>query len=91
MAEKKKRSACLSKFTRNYNILIQRIDDQSPVSLVTPQYDKVKECWLNLEDAHDNFIAATDIEDIENDPEGLKYIDAPNKNYETALKRYSDS
>ena len=50
--------ACLSKFTRNYNILIQRIDDESPESLVTPQYEKVKECWLSLEDAHDDFIDA---------------------------------
>ena len=90
MAEEKKRTACLSKFTRNYNILIQRIDDESPESLVTPQYEKVKECWLSLEDAHDDFIAATDIEDIETDPKGLVYIDAPNNNYQQALKRYSD-
>ena len=41
--------------------------------LVTPQYEKVKECWLNLEEAH----AATDIEIIETDQDGLQ-DDVPN-------------
>ena len=90
MDEKKKRTACLGKFTRNFNLLIQGIDGASLESLVTPQYEKVKECWLKLEDAHDDFLAATDIEDIDTDPEGVKYMDTPSKNYEQALLRYSE-
>ena len=76
MAEKKLRTLCLSKFTRNFNLLTQSIDNESPESIVTPQYEKMRECWLKLEEAHDDFIAATDMEDIETQPEGLKYIDA---------------
>ena len=90
MAEKKKRTACLGKFISNFNLLIQGIDGASLESLVTPQYEKFKECWLKLEDAHDDFLAATDIEDIDTDPEGVKYMDTPSKNYEQALLRYSE-
>ena len=67
--EKKQRSACLYKFTRNYNLLIEAINDASPESGVTPQFEKLKECWFKLEEAHDDFITATDI-DIENDAGG---------------------
>ena len=90
MAEKRKRISSLSKFTRNFNLLTKGIDDASPESLVTPQFEKMKDCWLELEEAHDDFIAATDIEDIENDPEGLKYMDTPFANYQEALKKYSN-
>ena len=87
--EKKQRSACLYKFTRNYNLLIEAINAVSPESVVTPQFEKLKECWSKLEEAHDNFITATDI-DIENDAGGAAYIDAPGKNYQNAVKRYSE-
>ena len=87
--EKKQRSSALQKFTRNLNTLTNRLDSNSPGSLVNPQYDKLKVCYENLEDAHDSFIAATDI-DVETDKDGFAYMDVPSTQYNEILKRYSE-
>ena len=63
-AAKKKRTTSLGKFTRNLNTLNDMLDNASPKCIVTPQYEKLCNCWNTLEDAHDAFIEITDI-DIE--------------------------
>ena len=84
---KRQRTLCLSNFTRNLNVLNKLIDDSAPETLVTPQYEKLKECWGLLELAHNQFIGETDIVDIETDKDGLPYIDAPIEKYTGVLKR----
>ena len=86
--EKKKRTSALSGFTRNVNILDGLLDEESPTLLVDPQFEKVKRAWENLELAHDEFIAATNL-DIDTDPAGLSYIDAPANRYSEIVKKYS--
>ena len=86
--EKKKRTSALSGFTRNVNILDGLLDEESQTVLVDPQFEKVKTAWEKLEFAHDEFIAATNI-DIDTDPAGLSYIDAPANRYSEIVKKYS--
>ena len=88
--EKKQRSAALSKFTRNLNSLTNLLDSNSPGSLVNPQFDKLKTCYENLEEMHDAFITATEI-DVETDKDGFAYMDGPSDQYNAIMKRYSDS
>ena len=66
-------------------MLNKLIDDSSPETVVTPQFEKLKECWGSLEMAHDQFIGETDIVDIETDKDGLPYIDAPTEKYTAVL------
>ena len=63
---KRKRTQALSKFTRNLNSFTKLLEDNSPKSLVDPQFETVNSCWKVLEDVHDDYIAVTD-EDIEGD------------------------
>ena len=88
--EKKKRSQALSNFTRNVNKLTELIDSLSPLVVVTPQFEKVMKCWEKLEEAQDEFIAITDIEDVDTDPEGVQYLDAPGIRHSECMKKYSE-
>ena len=88
--EKKQRSSALSKFTRNLNSLTNLLDSNAPGTLVIPQFEKFKQCYENLEDAHDTFIAVTEI-DIETDKDGFAYMDGPSDQYNVIMKRYSES
>ena len=90
LQEKKMRSLALSNFTRSTNKLEEVINDSSPLVIVTPQYNKVMQCWEKLETAHDEFIEKTEIEDIDNDPQGFKYLDAPGARHVEIMKVYSD-
>ena len=67
MAEvtKKKRTQSLSKFTLNVNKLTKLINNNAPLELVRPQYEKVQECWNILEEAHDTYLEEIDEEDLE--------------------------
>ena len=91
MAEKKERTIAKGNLTRNVNQLSELLDEDAPLAMVSPQYDKVKKCWERLEVAHDAFISAVDEEamDIETDKDGLSYIDAPNATYKAVVKRYA--
>ena len=86
--EKKQRSVALSNFTRNLNTFNGLLDDAAPRVLVTPQFNKLQGCWEKLEEAHDKFMEATDI-DIDTDKDGLAYIDGPSERHQAALYRYS--
>ena len=90
MAEKakKKRSSALASFTRNYNSLLSLINVSSPISVITPQYERVMTSWAKLEAVHEEFIDVTDI-DIETDDNGLKYLDEPNERKQEGLSRYA--
>ena len=90
MDEKKARSAALNKFTRNRKALDDLLNAAAPGSLVNPQFEKFKTCYEILEDAHDAFIAATDI-DVETDNNGFKYMDDPSALYNELVTRYSQS
>ena len=75
--EKKMRSHSLSNFTRNANKLEQLMNKFSSLAVVTPQFEKLMKCWDKLEEAHEEFISKSDIEDIVNDPDRSKYLDVP--------------
>ena len=85
------RSNALRNFTRNLNTLNDLFEDSAVNELVTPQYEKVKQCFEKLEDAHDRFISVVDISTInlETDDKGFQYIDEANGKYNEALKKYS--
>ena len=74
---KKKRTQALKQFTRNANLLQGFLDDQSASEIVAPQYEKFRTCWDQLEDAHETFIDATDMENIETDKDGFPYLNVP--------------
>ena len=86
-AEKKTRTTALRNFTRKLNSLNELLDDGAVSSLVCPLYEKVKDFWEKLEDAHDAFIGAVDdaVFDVENHPEGYSYIDDANTRYNKML------
>ena len=86
--EKKKRTQALSNFTRNINVLHSLLDDTAPSVLVNPQFEKVRNCWEKLELAHDDFIAATDI-DIEAEKDGIAFMNGPDERHQDVLRRYS--
>ena len=87
-AAKKLRRVALSNFTRNLNALTKLMDEAAPRILTTPQFDKLQGCLAKLEECHDNFLLVTEI-DIEEDNNGIKYIDAPNELYQAIVGRYS--
>ena len=86
MAEvaKKKRTQSLSKFTLNVNKLTKLINNNAPLELVRPQYEKVQECWNILEEAHDTYLEEIDEEDLEG-ARGLAYLDKPGDDHSTVL------
>ena len=86
--EKKKRTVDKSAFSKSLTKLNKLFDADASLSLVTEQFEKVKSCFERLEDAHNEFLMATDI-DIENDPAGLAYMTESDEKYETALDRYA--
>ena len=88
--EKRQRTTAKSNFTRNLNILTSLIDDQSQSFLVTEQFEKFKKCFQKLEETQEAFLNVTDIDDIENHADGLKFMDNPFEQYNTALKAYSN-
>ena len=85
---KRKRITELSNFTRNRKNLIKLFDDAAPANLVNPQYEKMRDCYDRLEIAHNEFLAVTEIDDIETHKEGIPYMDGPDKRYEEAMTRY---
>ena len=87
-AEKKRRSIALGGFTRSVNLLNTVINEKSPISVVTPKYDRVNEAWYKLEAAHDAFIEQTDI-DIEEHADGIKYLDKHTETFKKVVSDYS--
>ena len=86
--EKKQRAILLKNFTKYLNTFNELLDDESPTTLVSPQFEKLKGCLEKLEDAQDAFLAVTEI-DIETDKDGLSFIDEHNDKFKAAMKRYS--
>ena len=86
--EKKNRTKAKSDFTRSEKTLRTLIDNNSQSFLVTEQFEKLKICFQKLEDAQDAFLGVTEI-DIEEDANGLKYMDGPSDQYDNALTTYS--
>ena len=82
--EKKKRTTEKSSFTRSINKLNKLFDANASLSLVTEQFEKVKNWYDRLETAHNEFLLATDI-DIENDADGEAYVNESDSKYEDAL------
>ena len=86
MAEKSKRTAALSTFTRNERTLQAMLDEECPKDMVTPQFEKVQKCWDRLEETHDMYIE-TIVGEIEVTEQNK--LDEPNTRYQAVLKRYS--
>ena len=87
---KRLRITALSNFTRNLNKLKKFIDSSAGATIVTPQYERVIQCWTKLEDSHDTFLeAATDI-DLETHDEWIKYLDEPGERYGEIMVSYSE-
>ena len=87
--EKKLRASAKGRFTRQEKHLTELLDDNSAKVIVTPQFDKFVDCWDKLEDAQDAFIEVTDI-DVEEDADGVKYLDGPSERYRALVKRYAE-
>ena len=87
--EKNRRSSALGRFTRSVNVLRSAIQSESPISVVTPKFEKVNEAWDKLEAAQDAFIEATNI-DIETHADGLQYLDAPENTFTKIVNEYSE-
>ena len=88
-AAKKTRTQHLKQFTRNANLLQELLDQHAPSEIVAPQYEKFSICWDKLEEAHEAFISATDMDDIETNKDGYPYLDAPSKTYKDLMILYS--
>ena len=88
LQEKRKRTTELSNFTRNLNKLNKLFDAAAPSVLVNPQFGKMTDCYERLEQAHNEYLAVTDV-DIEADKEGLAYLNEPDLRHEEALQRYA--
>ena len=86
--EKKKRSTEKGSFSRSITKFNKLIAAAASLSLVTEQFDKVKNCYDRLESAHNEFLLATDI-DIENEDDGETYINESDRIYEDALEAYA--
>ena len=91
MAEKEERIRTQAKrnFTTSINAYNLLYAESASIDLVQNAFDKVQRCWERLESAQDAFIEVTDIDDIETDPKGLKYLDVPEQNYQEVLRTYS--
>ena len=88
--EKKLRASAKGKFTRQEKHLTELLDDvNSAKVIVTPQFDKFVDCWNKLEDAQDAFIAVTEI-NVEEDADGIKYLDDISARYRALVKRYAE-
>ena len=87
--EKKNRTKALGNFTRQFNGFQTLLAESAPSVLVDPQYEKFKDAWEKLETAHDEFLAETDIEEIETHKDGITYLDEPSTRYQTIMKQYS--
>ena len=74
--EKKRRSNCLSNFTKSVNNFNKLNQDAAPIDLITTAFQKVQSCYDKLESAQDAFIEVTDI-DIDTHADGIKYLDEP--------------
>ena len=83
------RASAKSKFTRQETLLTELLHNRSAKAIVTPQYEKFVEYWQKLEDAQDRFLEVTDI-DVEEDADGLKYLDGPSLWYRNLVKDYSE-
>ena len=88
-AAKRQRSTALMNFSRNGKSFNTLITNAAPLSTVQPAYEKVIACWDKLEEAHDAFLAITDI-DLETDARGYKYIDEPAVRHDAVLVSYSN-
>ena len=86
--EKRRRVTEKSSFSRSVTKLIKTFDAAASLSLVTEHFEKVKACYERLEAAHNEFLMATDI-DIENEPDGLAYMNESDRKYEDMLERYA--
>ena len=64
------------------------MEESSPISIVSPIYEKMSKNWEKLEAAHEEFINVTDI-DIEGQ-DGLQFLDAPEKKRQSILVKYSE-
>ena len=91
MAEKTIRSTAQRNFTRNLNTLNALLDESAASVLVTPQYEKLKNCWEKLEDAHDDYVLKVDpaTTNLETDADGYSYINDSEKKFNEVLKRYA--
>ncbi len=87
--EKKKRITSKSNFTRSVTKLNKLLDVDAPVDIVTPQYEKMNQCYDILEKDHNAFLSATDI-DIQNHADGLQYILDIDATQETVMVRYCE-
>ena len=87
--EKRKRSSAKGTFTRQETHLTELLDLKSPMVVVTPQYEKFLQCWNNLEEAHESFLAVEDI-DAETHDDGDAYLVDPSKRYRTVVNRYAE-
>ena len=88
LAEKNRRTVSKSNLTRNINKLNKILDAEASIELVKEQFNKVRDCYNKLEQAHDEFLLATDV-DIDSDPAGIAYMNEPDMSYETVLERYA--
>jgi multidrug efflux pump subunit AcrA (membrane-fusion protein) len=88
MAEKRKRATAKGRFTRQETHLKGLLDIAGDKVIVTPAYEKFVECWNRLEEAHEDFVDADDIE-VETDDDGNKYLDDLNARYGTLVQRYA--
>ena len=89
MAEKRNRSNAKGRFTRQETHLTGLLDIEADKVVATPAYEKFVDCWNRLEESHDAFIAAVDI-DVENDVDGDKYLDTLNVRYGALVQRYAE-
>ena len=87
--EKKRRSNCLSNFTKSVNNFNKLNQDAAPIDLITTAYQKVQSCYDKLESAQDAFIEVTDI-DIDTHADGIKYLDEPAIRHQNVLAAYSN-
>ena len=86
---KKNRTQALSKFSRNLKSFTKLLEDNSPKSLVVPQFEVVNSCWKVLEDVHDEYLGETDDDIEEGVAGGVSYLDGPGERRTTALLAYS--
>ena len=80
MAEKQKRTSAKGRFKRQETHPAELLDIQGDNVIVTPAYEKLLECWNWLEEAHEEFVDAENIE-VETNDDSDKYIDELNVRY----------
>ncbi len=85
---KRCRSQSKANFTRATTVFNNLINSASSSELVTKQFEKVMSCWDKLEAAQDDFIAKTDI-DVDEDNDGLAYLNGPGEKHSAAMDCYS--